>query len=283
VSPLGEWRSDLLLARVSFSRGGWKETEELVGSAETYLSCLRWDGHISGDWLLGWRRGRLEAYVYLAEPKAPSARGLSAFGKESLATLSALGSRPRWTVLEEGLPPPRPSWRKEPFLFLSPDPLDGRSPVRRGSDGTSVPLYKLPLGDRLSNRVFTWARAWSRWFEMFTWELGELETAAYRELADPRSRLGREGRALARQVEKAAGVEVYHHLKRHWGCEDEEERPCLGCGRGWLSPEGDETYTRFRCRRCRLVSGIGIDVTCPEMARIGERPPPARKARRKAR
>jgi predicted nucleic acid-binding Zn ribbon protein len=105
-------------------------------------------------------------------------------------------------AIVSGAPPPLPeaAYLAVVALYLFTTFLSDLPPVRSGRDGTSIPNYLLPPRDfskdhprALKDELYGWASQYGTFDE--TWiASGELEIAAYRQLADPTSKFVREGR-----------------------------------------------------------------------------------------
>src|SRR5437867_10465246 len=102
-----------------------------------------------------------------------------------------------------------------------------------------------------------------------------LELPAYRQLADPRATLAKNGLELCRAIEKATGLSTYYYLHRYYAFErGEERRRCPSCGGQWRRRPRQPVFGglkgfEFRCDRCRLVSTQGSDTTSKRNAAIG--------------
>ena len=77
------------------------------------------------------------------------------------------------------------------------------------------------------------------------------------------SELSKDGRELARKLEKKVRVPVYYYLSKHFGRSGQAERrrKCPSCGSAWLRKEPLHRIFDFKCRRCRLLSNVAFD-TC---------------------
>jgi len=183
----------------------------------------------------------------------------------------AFGCPPAWTLLSERTARRFPSWRSASFLYLRPSPLEeGTSPVFRGDDGELVPRYLLPA--RVREGLGFWLHS-SRHHYWVWLHSADLEVPAYEQIATIDSGTATRGRKLCRSIERATGIPTYYFLLKYYSRVGDKDRPCPGCGRRWLLP-GDgpslSRYIQFLCRRYRLVSEEGRDLSSPGLARIGE-------------
>ncbi len=167
--------------------------------------------------------------------------------------------------------------RRRLSLYLHPYTFDHSSPVRSPELEEPIPLYLLPLKPEERECIYFWAKAY-RAHDRIWLDSGTLEMRAWRELADPRSNLARQGRKNCAGIENATGKPTYYYLERYYAHRSGEElRPCPLCGRRWAVRSLEEPGTGFsdfffRCKRCRLVSGLGDSLEGSRLARIGEFP-----------
>jgi predicted nucleic acid-binding Zn ribbon protein len=155
------------------------------------------------------------------------------------------------------------------------------SPVCCGDTGRPIPAYLLPVSDQTRRGLYGWAGRYSHHDNIFL-DCAALEIAAYKQMADPTSRLSVESRKLCADVEKATGKPTFYYLMRYWGrSSGEEKRLCPLCGRKWRvscdagaprETEGKKPFWQFafRCVRCRLVSHLADCDDNQRYARIGE-------------
>ncbi len=270
----------MLLAEYDFtprsrSARGHRALEDAV---QVLIGALDRNGQLCGEPVVGWVGGNLRIVCSLPHAAALEVRHHSSEGRGAAAEVrAACASAPRLRVLDDRARTSRvPAWRRARALYLFTTMLDQTSPVCSGRDGRPVPLYLLPLSDEARRGLSAWADQY-RTLDRLYMASGTLERGAYRQLADPRSGLAREGRALARDVEGATGLPTYYYLHRYWGRRrGEEGRPCPGCGSNWnrigaRSGRGLEWF-EFRCELCRLVSIAGVVADSTELARIGDWP-----------
>lgn len=128
--------------------------------------------------------------------------------------------------------------------------LEAEPPLRDFASGR--PVRWSEVGDReLRQGLVHWARTFQAcdglWFGC-----GVLERAAAAELSRPRSRLQRDARRLAAEVEAASGRPTYHYLVR---TDDAEPASgCPRCGASWRRRRHGAWNFIRRCDPCRLVA-----------------------------
>jgi predicted nucleic acid-binding Zn ribbon protein len=262
-----------MLARIVVP-GVEQASEEQLDALEGYVVALWWNGQIHGDYLLS--RAPLAAYVDIPRSDSLHTRLLSPRGKAELALLKERTGRAPVGELLESLPPKRyRSWRSASSLYLFTHAFDSTSAVCAGDFPGVIPLYSLPVSISTREALQSWAEDY-REFDRLWFASEDLETMAYRRLADPASKLSVAGRKLCRTVERATGKPTYYFLMRyHARRHGEEERPCPGCGGRWSmgqqvgkTPRVD--WFDFCCQRCRLVSHCGASIDGARLARIGD-------------
>jgi len=267
----------MYLARVDFGRNRLQQDRwDLENAAESYLVALLRNGQICGEYILGWVRGALNAYVHLPRPNAFEKRFCSEWAKDTLAKASeAFNALPRWTVLEDNIPKRFRSWKSAPALYLYTAWPVHEPPVQRMDNGTPIPSYLLPLSEKQKDEVYSWAYSY-RNHDLIWTESGTLEIPAYKQLIEPDSELSSYGRDICKNIEKATGIPTYYYLFRYWGRKGEgKTRLCPSCGKKWRvkdSPKSAKPFWNllFQCKKCRLVSHAAFTDDDARHARIGE-------------
>jgi len=258
-------------------------------ATQGYLANVYKHGQMYGEPLFGWVGNRLQIILELAGPDAHLKKNHSKYGLEELAKLRSLcKTAPRWRRIASTTVRRRPAldWRKESSLYLIVGWIEDVSPVRAGSTGRLIPPYLLPLSDRETEDLCSWA-SYYRAHDLIWIGSADLEIPAYRQLAELNSHLSQCGLAVRESVESATGLPTYYYLHRYFGRQDprrEDNRECPGCGRRWrrrreaAKLHGLRAFD-FRCDHCRLVSDAACDESDERHARIGEwRPRSRRKA-----
>jgi predicted nucleic acid-binding Zn ribbon protein len=153
---------------------------------------------------------------------------------------------------------------------------DWESPICRGDNGESVPLYFLP-GEHEDREKIYFLQQEYRDYDSIWMSCGELEIPVYKQLATPDSELSSTGRELCTYIEEATGIPTYYYMMRYWGRRaGEEDRKCPGCGKNWSKKHHQKTKSTpfhifdFMCEHCRLVSHTSNTSDDERHAVIGE-------------
>jgi hypothetical protein len=264
----------MTIAKIIFGVARSTPNVNYADLAESYLASLLRNGQIS-EYLLSSSRP-ITAVVELPRPDAIDARHLSKWGRKALRRVRhAFGQTPSNSMI--GHPSRRrwPSWKSADSLYLFTHAFDRQSPVCAFNSTDPLPLYTLPISDRLREEVHSWALAY-RDLDRVWLASGALEMAAYRQLADPSSLLSRTGRDLCAKIGRATRRRTYYYLTRYFGRRrNEEARRCPGCGGEWRANQHRPTTTEvarfeFCCHRCKLVSHVAPALGGSRIAAIGE-------------
>ncbi len=154
-----------------------------------------------------------------------------------------------------------------PFLYLWTGEIRLESPVRCGECRLPVPIYRLPSPHSDAHlNLRAWAESYKATGRLFTFHDGEIEAFAYAQLSSVSSALTKEGRGVARELERASGTPVFYDIDRHYseGPDAERENKCPGCGRDWRVEDREAVGFDFFCEPCRLVAEQPIDEMLPE-------------------
>lgn len=249
------------------------DKEILRDISEGYLAALLKNGQICGKYLLGWKSDRLTAYVYIPQADAFEISFHSEWGKSELEKLCQMTESEPEYVIFDNKPDCSVSWDTADSFVLFTHMTDCFPPVCRCDTGEPIPAYLLPLSDKDREHLYLWASEY-RNHDSIWMASGDLEMAAYRQLAEPKSGLSRTGRTLCEKIEKVTGIPTYYYLHRHWGRKKgEADRICPECGGNWnvrgtsgdnsgfsdffsqADPDSSDFWDfTFRCDHCRLVS-----------------------------
>ncbi|WP_425396310.1 DUF2310 family Zn-ribbon-containing protein [Aeoliella sp.] len=251
----------MFLSQVSFGNAPANlDLEQLEDNLTSYFESLRRNGQVCGDEVFGVSGGKVVAYAYLARPDSHLLKYFSPYTLEYQENLhSLLGDFPQWTVMEDDQPSTECTLPNDQPLCLFTSATSRESPVRILQSGQSVPLYCISIDPDERERLVFWAREYAR-LDGIWLACGELEIAAYEQLATPTSLLAQNARDFCATIEAAMNVPVYYFLMRHYGRGvDEVNRCCPACGGSWNSPDFDPNSADFwnlpfRCDKCRLVS-----------------------------
>jgi predicted nucleic acid-binding Zn ribbon protein len=253
-----------------------RQREALEDAAEVYLIALKRNLQIHKDFLLGWSKGCLEAHTYVERPSAFEPRYHSSWATRELGELiDVSGKQPRYKIVDEAIPKRFRSWKRSTSFFLSTNAFGYGSPLRCGDTGETVPVFLLPVSDKIRDSLYSWAGMYRHYGNLYISSMS-LEIAGYKQIADHQSESSDHGRGLCTEIEKATNRPTYYYLDRYWGRrEGENTRPCPGCGRKWRTSSGPGEERQFhqfpfRCEPCRLVSHPGDVCDDERHARIGE-------------
>ncbi len=264
----------MIIAKIAFGVARTTPDVDHADLAESYLASLLWNGHIN-EYLLASSR-TITAVVELSRPDALNARYLSKWGRRELRRVrAAFGRAPSSSLIAQPLRRRWPSWRSASALYLFTHAFDRQSPVCAFNSTDSLPLYTLPISDKLREEVRSWALSY-RDLDRVWLASGALEMQGYRQLADPSSQLSSTGRDLCAKIGHATGRRTYYYLTRYYGRRrNDDARLCPDCGAEWRVSEhhsATSEFARFEfcCHRCRLVSHAASSPEGGRAARIGE-------------
>jgi predicted nucleic acid-binding Zn ribbon protein len=265
----------MILHEVAFGLVDKKNRADAENLVESYLAALLHNGQASGQYYIITKNRTLTAYVNLAGMQATSPKYHSEWGKSDLKKVTEFfGNSPQWMLLGDEAPKRETTWRNAPFLYLSTHMFDYESPLCRGDNGKPIPVYRLPITYRDREAIYGWQCSY-REYDSIWIDSGELETPAYKQLADPCRELAQRGMGICKAIAKATGIPTYYYLDRYWGRQKgEDRRKCPTCGRAWRTKHPLESPTfwlfPFQCKKCRLVSHLAVDYDDQRHAVIGE-------------
>jgi len=253
-------------AQLFFRTRTTKNGEDVLDKVQTYLAALLHNGQIVGDQTpMAKVNGGYLVTASLPGTDALADRFASKWVRRGLRELAAVGvDRPKVTRL--GTEPESHAackCRKRPFLIVFTTFLHSASPFRCGACFDPVPLYKLPVTNEAGSREdVLW---WQDTYQAMDWLFigsGPGERFAHDQLSRFDSQLSKDGRELARTLERKVRVRVYYYLSKYFGRSDQAERKCKcpSCGKAWLRKEPLHRIFDFQCRRCRLLANVAFDV-----------------------
>lgn len=232
---------------------------ELGNLLDGYLDAMRRNGQIAGDGVRAPSATETVAFANLVRPDSWERKFHSEYSLKELDTLIQLfGQQPIWESLSKDNTLMFSDWNAAAEFYLESTMPDGLSPLWLFDSDESVPLYEIPLEFDNRERLYFWSREYNRMYGIW-FSSGDLEAHAYEQMASPNSRLSRDGRKLASEIETAIGKPVFYFLIRYYGRGEEEcNRVCPGCGNEWLlssiSDNSPELKFPLKCHKCRLVS-----------------------------
>lgn len=145
---------------------------------------------------------------------------------------------------------------------------DTSSPVRCFEHLSPVPLYQLHTADTADNDyelLIRWQLQYQALDEIQMQQERVLQKTAENSLQQLNSRLNRQGRQFARQLEQQTGKAVYYALYSGTSknCDTEPHKPCPGCGQQWRLAEPLHQLFDFKCEHCRLLGNIAWECQNP--------------------
>jgi predicted nucleic acid-binding Zn ribbon protein len=255
-----------LLFRTRTAKAAKKKDEDLLDKVQSYLAALLHNGQIVGDHTpMAKVSGGYLVTASLPEKDALADRFANKWVRKRLRELAADGvDRPKVTHLGTDPESRKPCrCRKRPFLIMFTTFLNAEPPLRCGTCFGPVALYKMPATNEAGNHQdILW---WQDTYQAMDWLFigtGPGERFAHDQLSRLDSELSKDGREMARAIEKRVRVPVYYYLSKHFGRSDrtERKRKCPSCGKAWLRKEPLQRIFDFQCQRCRLLSNVAFDV-----------------------
>ena len=165
------------------SKGGKEKAENIVTE---YLSSLLNNWQIIDRYYLTWMGGILHSHIFLSRPDSLSKQFHSEWGKKNIEKVAAYFNRePEWTIKDDDIKKRYARWESSEYLYLRTHAFENSSPLFRGNDGTSIPLYLIPIADQEREYIRFWAEAYSHHDNIWIGS-GELEIQAYKQIADPK-------------------------------------------------------------------------------------------------
>lgn len=255
------------------SKGGKEKAENIVGD---YLSSLFNNWQIIDRYYLTWMKDILYSHIFLACPDSFKKEYHSEWGKKKLEEVTVyFKNEPEWTIKDDDIKKRYARWESADYLYLRTHAFENCSPIFRGNDGESIPLYLIPISDQEREYIRFWSKSYSDHDSIWIGS-GQLEMQAYKQLADPKSELIKIALDHCDSVEKATDIPTYCYLMRYYGRKrDEERRLCPSCGKEWNTGVKSQKSLQFcefhfRCDKCRLVSHLADSYDDERHARIGE-------------
>jgi predicted nucleic acid-binding Zn ribbon protein len=266
----------MIYCLIKFGSSSKAEKEKAENLAGDYVASLMNNGQIIDNYYLTWMGGVLYSHVFIARPDSLKRQYHSELGKKNLEKITTYFQNvPKWTIKDDDVETEYANWESADFLYLRTHAFENCSPVFRGNDGVSIPLYLIPISDKEREYIKFWADSYYHHDHIWLGS-GQLEMLAYKQLADPKSELIEDARDHCKNIEDATGKPTYCYLMRYFGRKkNEENRLCPLCGDKWsIGNQNKENANfsefHFRCDNCRLVSHLGNSFDDDRHARIGE-------------
>ena len=183
----------MLYCLIKFKSRVKSDKDAFEDSIDDYLGSLLRNGQIYGDYFLTWMGGVLCAHVFLARPDSLDKRYTSKWGLEKLDKIeSQYKVKIDWKIMDDDLKKRYSHWKSAKFLYLHPHAFNIGNPVFRGDDGRAIPPYLIPISDSDREYLFFWFQNYFHHDRIWIYS-GELETPAYKQMADPTSELSNFG------------------------------------------------------------------------------------------
>lgn len=233
-----------------------------------YIETLIFNGQVLGrEFPTAWQQDSFNSRIVLPDEQALQQKLHSAKGLDALQQLASAGlAYPQVHILGMDLM----SQHTDPchsadFYILYSRFNDTCSPVRCGEHFAPVPLYLLNTEAADHEKLIRWQLQYQALDEIQMQQTRVLVKSAERSLQQLNSRLNKQGRQLARRLEKANNKTVYYALYSGSSnnCEKEPDKPCPGCGGNWRLKQPLQQLFDFKCDNCRLLGNIAWDCQSP--------------------
>lgn len=233
-----------------------------------YLEQLIFNGQVLGrEFPTAWQQDRFNCRIVLPAQDALEQRCHSERGLTALQQLADAGlAYPQLQILGMDLMSQHtdPCPHADAYILYSRF-NDTCSAVRCAEHLAPVPLYRLHTKQQDHEALIRWQLQYQALDEIQMQQSRVLRKSAERSLQQLHSNLNRQGRKLARQLERSQNKPVYYALYSgsSANCSKEASKTCPGCGAPWHLAEPWHDIFDFRCEPCRLVSNIAWDCQSP--------------------
>lgn len=258
----------MYLAELSFKIIADTDFSKAETAIRAYIEALIFNGQILGrEFPTAWQQDKFSSRVVLPAEDALQQPYHSQRGKMALEELAAAGlAYPRWQILGMELM----SSHTDPCLHSDGYILYSRfnetcSPVRCAAHFAPVPLYKLATPTPDHEELIRWQLQFQALDEIQMQQNRVLQKTAERSLQQLNSKLNRQGRALARRLERSSNTAVFYALYSgsSTNCAAEAGKTCPGCNGDWRLAKPLHDIFDFKCDSCRLISNIAWDCQSP--------------------
>lgn len=242
------------------------------GSAEAairhYIEALIFNGQLLGrEFPTAWQQDSFSSRVVLPAEDALLQKYHTARGIEALEQLASAGlAYPQLQLQGMDLMSQHTDPCQQPeFYILYSRFNDTCSALRCGEHFAPVPLYQLKTTQPDHELLIRWQLQYQALDEIQMQQSRVLLKSAERSLQQLNSRLNKQGRQLARQLEYTNGKAVFYALYSGSSsdCSQEAGKTCPGCGGNWRLAQPLHQLFDFKCEPCRLVSNIAWDCQSP--------------------
>ncbi|MGJ8638626.1 MAG: DUF2310 family Zn-ribbon-containing protein [Opitutaceae bacterium] len=266
----------MILHKVTFGKITAETRDQAEDIAESYIAVLLHNGQACGEYFTVVHNAALCCYVHLQGSHALETKNHCKYGIERLKeVVDFFRTPPVVDPIDDDIPNIDANWTNAPSLYLSTSMINWGSPLHRGDNGQTIPIYRLAGEHQEREAIYSWQCTY-RDYDSIWLGCGPLEINTYKQLASIDSELSKEGREICAKIETQTGVPTYYFLMRYWGRQNNEaQRPCPGCGQAWHKNLADHKSSNFwdfpfRCEPCRLVSHLASSDDDEPHAAIGE-------------
>lgn len=126
-----------------------------------------------------------------------------------------------------------PNIKESSFYFLYTDIFSKESPIRCGKTGKGIPMYRLPINQKIREQVFFWQEQHHS-LESIWFHSSYLEKETCFELSSAKSVFSQWGRSLCQEIQQVTAKPVYYalNLERYEVLKTEnKQRKCPECGK----------------------------------------------------
>jgi predicted nucleic acid-binding Zn ribbon protein len=258
----------MYLAELQFKVIADTDFSTAEAAIRSYIEALIFNGQVLGrEFPTAWQQDRFSSRLVLPDEQALLNKHHSMHGLAALQRLSQAGlAYPQVQQLGMDLMSPHtdPCTGHASFILYSRF-SDTCSALRCGEHFAPVPLYQVKTAHTDHEALIRWQLQYQALDEIQMQQRRVLNKSAERSLQQLHSKLNRQGRQQARQLEMANQIPVYYALYSGSSdnCQKETDKPCPGCGEHWRLSQPLHQLFDFKCQRCRLLGNIAWDCQSP--------------------
>ncbi|WNO62021.1 DUF2310 family Zn-ribbon-containing protein [Rheinheimera sp. MMS21-TC3] len=233
-----------------------------------YIEALIFNGQVLGrEFPTAWQEERFNCRIVVPNTDALLPKHHSSKASIALNKLAAAGlGYPKLKIMGMDLMSQHtdPCAAPEGYILYSRF-SDTCSPLRCAEHMAPIPLYQLKTSTDDFEALIRWQLQYQALDEIQMQQTRVLTKTAERSLQQLNSQLNRQGRALAKQLERSTQVPVYYALYSGTStdCESEPSKCCPSCHSAWKLAEPLAELFDFQCQGCRLVSNIAWECQSP--------------------
>lgn len=238
-----------------------------------FIGCLRREGHVFGEEVLGVIEGEIICSVYCYEEFEMIKACESEHSKNELKKIvETFQQEPRICF---GNRRKEISFAQKTFktLLLYTHFLDNSTPIVNPHTGIAIPMYKLKIDYKTKEGLLHWQDKYKAIDRLFMLGTGKNEIKNYKEIADPFSEFNQETAKMAADLEEETGIPTYYYLHRYYSFGPSEANlPCPICKKPWTKSSKFRVKLKFIdwiCHNCRVMSCLGVSEEGKRKASIG--------------